>query len=280
MTARGWSDLSEMMKLYEQHHIAITEKLIVQYLQNKKIAKEFAVYYDLFNKYRSDYQVNQIIEGTAPEVIKTRAREAKFDERLALLGLLLDAITSELKKITLYELTMTELLSALKNVRMDLSRPKADAIEAVQKQIASINQRLEKGKLASTVSSDTEYAYRSAMAALDDMIILLKEKDFGDGSEAFNLLKTAYDKRTKKLKQQAETAGKKLSNVFIFCEEVFDEGQELLILVTELTMNYYSTRFISRYGCKEYFNHNKQLLFYERQKEIIAELDNLDLDEE
>ena len=280
VTARGWSDLSEMMKLYEQHHIAITEKLIVQYLQNKKIAKEFAVYYDLFNKYRSDYQVNQIIEGTAPEVIKTRAREAKFDERLALLGLLLDAITSELKKITLYELTMTELLSALKNVRMDLSRPKADAIEAVQKQIASINQRLIKGKLASTVSSDTEYAYRSAMAALDDMIILLKEKDFGDGSEAFKLLKTAYDKRTKKLKQQAETAGKKLSNVFIFCEEVFDEGQELLILVTELTMNYYSTRFISRYGCKEYFNHNKQLLFYERQKEIIAELDNLDLDEE
>ena len=47
------------------------------------------------------------------------------------------------------------------------------------------------------------------------------------------MLKTAYDKRTKKLKQQAETAGKKLSNVFIFCEEVFDEGQELLILVTE-----------------------------------------------
>lgn len=280
VTARGWSDLSEMMKLYEQYHIAITEKLIVQYLQNKKIAKEFAVYYDLFNKYRSDYQVIQIIEGTASEVIKTRAREAKFDERLALLGLLLDASTSELKKITLYELTMNELLTVLKNVRMDLSRPKADAIEAVQKQIASINQRLEKGKLASTVSSDTEYAYRSAMAALDDMIILLKEKDFGDGSEAFKLLKTAYDKRTKKLKQQAETAGKKLSNVFIFCEEVFDEGQELLILVTELTMNYYSTRFISRYGCKEYFNHNKQLLFYERQKEIIAELENLDLDEE
>jgi len=280
VTARGWSDLSEMMKLYEQHHIAITEKLIVQYLQNKKIAKEFAVYYDLFNKYRSDYQVNQIIEGTAPEVIKTRAREAKFDERLALLGLLLDAITSELKKITLYELTMTELLSALKNVRMDLSRPKADAIEAVQKQIASINQRLIKGKLASTVSADTEYAYRSAMAVLDDMIILLKEKECSDGSEAFKLLKTAYDKRTKKLKQQAETAGKKLSNVFIFCEEVFDEGQELLILVTELTMNYYSTRFISRYGCKEYFNHNKQLLFYERQKEIIAELENLDLGEE
>ena len=79
--------------------------------------------------------------------------------------------------------------------------------------------------------------------------------------------------------KQADAAGKKLSNVFIFCEEVFDEGQEMLILVTELTIGYYSGRFISRYGCKEYFNHNKELLFYERQKEIIREIENLKLEE-
>ena len=64
-----------------------------------------------------------------------------------------------------------------------------------------------------------------------------------------------------------------------FCEEVFAEGQEILILVTELTISYYGAHFISRYGCKEYFNHNKELLFYERQKEIIQELENLDLED-
>ena len=68
-----------------------------------------------------------------------------------------------------------------------------------------------------------------------------------------------------------------LSNLFKFCEEVFGEGQELLILVTELTISTYGASFISRYGCKEYFNHNKELLFYERQKEIISELENLEL---
>ena len=65
VTARGWSDLSDMMKLYEQHGIAIDEKLVAQYLQNKKIAKEFAIYYDLFRKYQSDYQVDQILAGKA-----------------------------------------------------------------------------------------------------------------------------------------------------------------------------------------------------------------------
>lgn len=280
VTARGWSDMSNMMKLYEQHGIIIDEKLVAQYLQNKKIAKEFAIYYDLFNKYKSDYQVDKILAGKAPAEIKDRARVAKFDERLALLGLLLDAITGELKKVSLYEQALTELLNALKNVRMELARPNADAVAAVQKQIGNLEKKIQTGKLASTMSSDVEYACRSAMAMLEDMIAMLKEKVPSDGTEAFKLLKTEFDKHTKELKKQADAAGKQLSNVFIFCEEVFDEGQEMLILVTELTISYYGAHFISRYGCKEYFNHNKELLFYERQKEIIRKIENLELEEQ
>ena len=278
VTARGWSDLSDMMKLYEQHGIIIDEKLVAQYLQNKKIAKEFAIYYDLFNKYKSDYQVDKILAGKTPAEIKDRAKVAKFDERLALLGLLLDAITDELKKVNLSEQTLTELLNALKNVRMELARPKADAVAAVQKQVSNLEKKIQTGKLASTMSADNEYSCRSAMAALEDMTALLKEKTPAAGTEAFKLLKAEFDTRTKALKKQADAAGKQLSNVFLFCEEVFEEGQEMLILVTELTISYYGAHFISRYGCKEYFNHNKELLFYERQKEIIREIENLELD--
>ena len=277
VTARGWSDLSDMMKLYEQHGIIIDEKLVAQYLQNKKIAKEFAIYYDLFNKYKSDYQVDKILAGKTPAEIKDRAKVAKFDERLALLGLLLDAITDELKKVNLSEQTLTELLNALKNVRMELARPKADAVAAVQKQISNLEKKVQTGKLASTMSADNEYSCRSAMAALEDMTALLKEKIPADGTEAFKLLKAEFDNRTKSLKKQGDAAGKQLSNVFLFCEEVFEEGQEMLILVTELTISYYGAHFISRYGCKEYFNHNKELLFYERQKEIIRQIEDFDL---
>ena len=251
--------------------------MLAQYLQNKKIAKEFAIYYELFNKYKSDYQVDKILAGTAPAEIKDRAKVAKFDERLALLGLLLDAITGKLKKVNLSEQALTELLNSLKNVRMELARPKAEPIVAVQKQVSNLEKKIQTGKLASTMSVDNEYACRSAMAALEDMTAMLKEKVPSDGTEAFKLLKSEFDKRTKVLKKQADTAGKQLSNVFIFCEEVFNEGQEMLILVTELTISYYGAHFISRYGCKEYFNHNKELLFYERQKEIIRELENLEL---
>ena len=160
---------------------------------------------------------------------------------------------------------------------MELARPKVDAVASMQKQISNLERKIQTGKLASTLSADTEYAYHSAMAALEEMQSMLVEKASTDGAEAFKLLKSEFDKRTKGLKKQADAAGKQLSNVFIFCEEVFDEGQEMLILVTELTISYYGAHYISRYGCKEYFNHNKELLFYERQKEIIRELENLEL---
>jgi hypothetical protein len=221
--------------------------------------------------------VDKILAGKASDEIKSRAKAAKFDERLALLGLMLDAITGELRQVNLAEQAQTELLNVLKNVRMELARPKADAVSAVQKQIGNLEKKIQMGKLASTLSSDAEFSCRTAMAALEDMTAMLKEKVPADGAEAFKLLKAEFDSRTKALKKQADTAGKQVSNVFIFCEEVFDEGQEMLILVTELTISYYGAHFISRYGCKEYFAHNKELLFYERQKEIITEIENWDL---
>ena len=97
VTARGWDDLSQMIHLYERHDLGVDEKLIGQYLQNRQIAKDFAVYYDLFNKYRDDYQIEAILAGKSSAETKERAKVAKFDERLSLLGLLLDAATAELR---------------------------------------------------------------------------------------------------------------------------------------------------------------------------------------
>ncbi len=279
VTARGWSDLSDMIRLYEQNGLVVDELLVAQYLQNQRIAKDFAIYYDLFNKYKSDYQVPTILDGKASDDIKERAKLAKFDERLALLGLLLDAVIDKLRGVNLAELSLAELLTSLKAARVELARSGSEPADAVQKQIDLLNKKIANGKRASTLSADSEYACRSTIAVLKDMVSILHKKAPISGIEAFKQLKTEFDKRSKTLKQQADTAGQELSNVFRFCEEVFDEGQELLILVTELTISRYGAQFISRYGCDEYFAHNKELVFYERQKEIIKEIEDLEWEE-
>ena len=277
VTARGWCDLSDMIKLYEENGIRVTEKLIGQYLQNPKTAKNFAVYYDLFNKYRSDYQVDRILAGENAETIKSRAKAAKFDERLSLIGLLLDAVTEELRGVCTDETVQTELLGALKNVRMALARPGADASSALDGEMSKLRTRIANGRKAGSLSGEEQYSLNRTIRALEDEKALLAQKSPSNAADAFRLLKGDFDNRTKALKRRAEEAGRKLSNMFLFCDDVFGDGQEMVILVTELTISWYGSHFISRYGCKEYFAHNKELLFYERQKELLAGIEKLEL---
>ena len=100
-----------------------------------------------------------------------------------------------------------------------------------------------------------------------------------DGGAAFQIVKQQVDARVKDIQKAAQAGRKALSHVFQFCEEVFADGQEMLILVTELTISPHASKFIARYGCPEYFAHNKELVFYARQQDIITELEKLDLDE-
>lgn len=278
VTARGWSDLSDMIKLYEQLEIETDEKLIGQYLQNKKIAKDFAIYYDLFKKYKSDYQVDQILLGKATEEIKNRAKQAKFDERLSLLSLMLDGLGEDIREVYEKEKTLTAIMEAIKNIRMELIRPKANGMDIFAGQMKKLEEKIEKGKISAAYSDEQILIFRRALADLDEMRAVLMTETPEDSKKFFEVLKSEFEKRTKLLKKSADQTSKKISNAFKFCEEIFSDGQEILIFVTEMTINYYSAYFISRYGCKEYFKHNKELLFYERQKEIIRNIEMLDLD--
>ena len=277
VTARGWSDLSDIIRLCEENGDKVDENIIRQYLQDNKIAKDFAIYYDLFNKYRSDYQVDRILDGNANADIKERAKKARFDERLSLLGLLIDGIGEHLSGVCREELAVTELHSSLKRVRVELAKPNADAERSIQREIEDTRKKLEAGVKASSLSPDKQYALNRSLQMLENERESIQKDRPENEIAAFKAIKADFDKRTAELKRKAEDAGKKLDNLFTFAEEVFPEGQELLILVTELTISYYGAHFIGRYGCDKYFAHNKELLFYERQKEIITELESFEL---
>ena len=61
VTARGWEDLSAVLKSYEILHFPVDEALIGQYLQEEKTAEEFSSYYRIYEKYGQDYGVEEIL---------------------------------------------------------------------------------------------------------------------------------------------------------------------------------------------------------------------------
>ncbi len=268
VTARGWEDLSKMIQLYEEHDIPVDELLVGQYLQDRKIAKDFAIYYDLYRKYRSDYQVDEILAGTAAEDIKRRAQEAKFDERLSLLGLLLDAMNQRTRDSLREEELLKRLLTVLKELK---GIPTQELYAAMEQRISVEKEAVENGRKSGAFSPEEVHL------RLTFLQILEQEQKRLESGEGFAILKTAFDNSVSEMKAHAKKVSEQMSNLFRFCEEVFREGQEILLLVTELTVSESCATFISRYGCPEYFSHNKDLLFYERQQEIIEQLDILEL---
>ena len=94
----------------------------------------------------------------------------------------------------------------------------------------------------------------------------------------FQACKEAAQKETGILRSLADTVRTRFEQAFSFLEEVYPQGQEILIFVTELTVNEITSRFISHYGCDSYYRHNKDLMFYERNKEIAARTSALSLD--
>ncbi|MDR1043134.1 MAG: MoxR family ATPase [Clostridiales Family XIII bacterium] len=274
VTARGWDDLAQMIALYERNDLPVDEKLSGQYLQSRRIAKDFAVYYDLFRKYKSDYQVDKILEGKVSENIVFRAQMAKFDERLALLGLLFDAVTVLLRAAVETEETLAALSEAIKGIGADAEKSD-DVAEAMESCIHRRQTVLDNGKKSSSMTAARQrIEYRVIKMLTDDKYALMKE-GVTERTAALKKLKAAFEEEVIGLRALAAAAGQKLNNVFIFCEQAFDTGEEILLLVTELTANYYSAKFIGHYGNEKYFEHNKDLQFYERQKDIATRIDAL-----
>lgn len=97
VTARGWEDMSSLMYVYEELGISINAGVVGEFLHNEDIAEDFAAYYDLYNKYRDDYGINNILAGNASPDIYRRMVEADYDERLTVVNLLLDTLNKHFK---------------------------------------------------------------------------------------------------------------------------------------------------------------------------------------
>lgn len=274
VTARGWDDLSRMIQLYEKNQLPVNELLVKQYLQDAKIAKEFAMYYDLWNKYRSDYQVDDILAGRADESIKRRAREAKFDERYSLLGLLLDAVMTQMRDAVEMHDLLTELMLCLRECKR--CRTTEEMYDRLGESISEKQDAYEKGRRAKSLSDTEQKLLLRLMDILqEERGALLKENRT---AKPFSVLKAHFDKRVAEHMILTAKVNEKLSHVFSFCDEVFPNGQELVILVTDLAASPHSARFLGKYHNADYFKHDKDMLFHERHREIFEEIETLLLD--
>ena len=278
VTARGWEDLSESIYLYEENGFPVDEILVGQYIRNKRIAREFSSYYDLYQKYKKDYRVHQILAGNADAEVKKRAKNAAFDERISLLGLLLDALQNEIRENVQTESSLRALLPVLKEVKNELAETQAaDIQELLKEKEICISEKMQQEDQANALSSQMRHAYHLIIGTLQREAKELRMADIQESGQAFAQIQTHFQKEVSQMQAQTARIQEELANLFQFVEKIFGTGNEMLILVTDLTVNYNSAKFITQNGCPEYFRYNKKYQLYERQQEIADELEKLQL---
>lgn len=264
VTARGWEDLSDMIRLYEESDRKVTESLIGQYIKNETVVKEFAAFYDLYNKYKREYDIEAFFEGNADEKIAEEIARSAIDERLALIGLLSDMIKSEISDV------MDE-ADMLKDARPGIARitsgdekdPGAFIMTLVSVKEKFITDRSRAGSLT---SKDKKKAKK----------IIALYKDIADNSTDADGVKEYYNGRIAALKNSVADKQSRIDNLFSSVAQVFgEESNEMLLLVTELTLGAKSAEFFASFGSESYEKYNALLMVNDRKESLRKEILNI-----
>ena len=281
VTARGWEDLARIVQAYELESLEVDADLVGQYLQDDQAAQEFFAYYQLFCKYRDDYQLPAILEGSFDDALVQRASQAPFDERVALVGMLLDAVLDRMhdqaaQKEAL-ELARCDLQAIGDVAQDDFAQAVHGRITRVQESVSNLARQ--QGAPAQREMVDAEY-----LALLKMLSAAIHEND-SEGldaaaqvtdASAFQRAKAAFNSRVDTFEADTRTAMAALDNAFAFLDAAFgEESQEALIMVTKLSADPVLVQAVVEHGSQQYLKHNKALLLSERNTQLLQQVEEL-----
>ncbi len=292
-TPRGWEDLSRFLEVYETLGKTMDREVVYQYIQYKRIAKDFANYLELYYKYHQDYQVDEILEGTIHEAVCNKLAKAPFDERLSIMNLLLAKLNKAFRETGEKEERMERL-----QVLFGWMKPKNDtstetklesfnsehernndsheayvsALEQVEGIAAGAQAEWKYKREAGLLSHKEDHLYQDTGKILDRLIHEIKSEHLTEQNQIWERIKLTFQQENNAYEALFDECAQKLEHAFDFMEAAFGHSQEMVVFVTGLNTGFYSIKFLQQYECERYYHYNKELLFDNQEKEILSNI--------
>ena len=280
VTARGWEDLSVMIKAYERLGKDMDQSVIGQYIRYPEIAADFANYLELYYRYRKDYQADEILAGTIRPGTLSKLRYAAFDERVEIVSLLLSRLSSDFQDVRDKDRFVGHIYSILKEFLERAAQSGAEPSGSRYVRILSnlsedlknsVSARIDAGQSRKDLTAE----YRPVFAACDSYKVLLSEQLPKDADSAFEILRAEFEKERKVLDDLTAQTLQRLEYAFDFMETAFGESQEMVYFITELSVNPFAMDFLRENECPRYYRYNKSLLFDDAQADIRSQLSDI-----
>lgn len=267
VTARGWEDLSELLQTYDKLNITVTEDVVYEFLRHPDVAEDVAAYIELYQKYKDDYGVDEILKGQADAAVYERIYRAAFDERLSVVHLLLDALFGYMKRAEIEKKLTDAWYAFLKEYRSQIEVA-SDTVACYQKLLKEKTEDFAKREKANLYTKEQRKQEQVLLMLLQQNVPVTKDNP----AKCFEEAKVFFVKQRSVLEEKTEAASKALEAAFDFVETAFENGEEMVVFVTELTMTETSAKFLGDYTCERYLKYNQELLIGTRRRELLSEL--------
>ena len=272
VTARGWVDLSEMIYLYEQNDIEVNLELVSQYIQDERIARDFTSYYDLFYRYRREYDIAGILAGTVGEQAIEKLLNAPFDERITVVRLINDALSSEFRREFVKSKVIDEVMNRIKLQKDEFLGAKLDKAAHILKSISSdMEDDLRERKKAHSISRMNERVVRKSIQTIRDIM----HNVMGGIGEPSSIITGEMSKLNDERNNLIKSIQHQLKNSFSFIEKSFEGDNEMMLFVRTLSEDKYSAGFLANHGSEEYSRWSKGLIMSDREQELTTEIEEL-----
>ena len=267
VTARGWEDLSSLMQVYEKLDLPVDESVIREFIHHEDVAEDAAAYFELYRKYRDDYGIADILAGKVRPETFARIYAAAFDERLSVVNLLLDGLSAFFGNVQENKQITDNWYGFLKEYQRRLKEGEAP--------VDSYRALLEERMAVVEAEKQAEVCTKAQVAGWERIFALWKENtpDSGlDVKESFAQAKAGFDRQRETLEDAEKKAMNALEHAFDFMEQAFENGEEMVVFVTELTLSPEAAMFLAEHTCERYMTYNEQLLIGKRKRELLSEL--------
>ncbi len=267
VTARGWEDLSSLMQVYEKLDLPVDESVIREFIHHEDVAEDVAAYFELYRKYRDDYGIADILAGKVRPETFARIYAAAFDERLSVVNLLLDGLSEFFGNVQENKQITDNWYGFLKEYQRRLKEGEAP--------VDSYRALLEERMAVVEAEKQAEVCTKAQVAGWERIFAFWKENtpDSGlDVKESFAQAKAGFDRQRETLEDAEKKAMNALEHAFDFMEQAFENGEEMVVFVTELTLSPEAAMFLAEHTCERYMTYNEQLLIGKRKRELLSEL--------
>lgn len=262
VTPRSWEDLSQSMYMYQQLNLDINIDLVCQYIQNEKIARDFSIYYELYQKYREMYDREAILSHQYDEKVIEQARKAHLDEKITMVSLLLDTVF-------VYMDECNRKRTALKIVKEELIASQQQLSEVSTKVgVWEIFLHMQEQIKKRADARENEAGIAEALKLLN----MMKQQISSDQQHTYEVCKQIYSGQLQELKDKVEHTQWQIGNLLDFLKETYGVGNELSLAVNDLTMAPQAAAFIGQFLSLDYFAASNRLQIHQREDEILHEL--------